>query len=57
LIEPSPVWRRVAKGRRNPRRIRDAQLRTGFLTLQLPFVLLIRVLVVLTTVVLYAQAP
>ncbi len=62
------AYRRVAKGLRNPRRIRDAQLRTGFLTLtivlsaplwlayvtlQLRFVLLILVLVVLTTVVLY----
>ena len=62
------AYRRVAKGLRNPRRIRDAQLRTGFLTLtivlsaplwlayvtlQLRFVLLIQVLVVLTTVVLY----
>jgi len=47
----------VAPGRQgpaNPRRIRDAQLRIGFLTLQLPFILLIQVLVVLTTVVLYA---
>ena len=62
------AYRRVAKGLRNPRRIRDAQLRTGFLTLtivlsaplwlafvtlQLRFVLLILMLVVLTTVVLY----
>ena len=69
-IEVSEIeaYRRVAKGLRNPRRIRDAQLRTGFLTLtivlsaplwlayvtlQLRFVLLIQVLVVLTTVVLY----
>ena len=51
------MWRRVAKGLRTPRRIRDAQLRTGFLTrgLQLPFVLLIQVLVVLTTVVLWMR--
>jgi hypothetical protein len=62
------AYRRVAKGLRNPRRIRDAQLRTGFLTLnfvlwfplllayvtlQVRFVVLIQVLVVLTTVVLY----
>lgn len=69
-IEASEMeaYRRVAKGLRNPRRIRDAQLRTGFLTLtillsvplwlayvtlRLRFVLLIQVLVVLTTVVLY----
>jgi hypothetical protein len=69
-IEASEIeaYRRVANGLRNPRRIRDAQLRTGFLTLtillsfplwlayvtlQLRFVLLIQVLVVLTTVVLY----
>ena len=69
-IEVSEIeaYRRVARGLRNPRRIRDAQLRTGFLTLtivlsaplwlayitlQLRFVLLIQVLVVLTTVVLY----
>ena len=69
-IEASEMeaYRRVAKGLRNPRRIRDAQLRTGFLTLtillsfplwlayatlHLRFVLLIQVLVVLTTVVLY----
>jgi hypothetical protein len=69
-IEASEIeaYRRVAKGLRNPRRLRDAQLRTGFLTLtivlsfplwlaylalQLRFVLLIQVLVVLTTVVLY----
>jgi hypothetical protein len=69
-IEASEIeaYRRVAKGLRNPRRIRDANLRTGFLTLtillsfplslayvtlQLRFVLLIQVLVVLTTVVLY----
>ena len=62
------AYRRVAKGGRNPRRIRDVQLRTVFLmltivlsfplwvaylTLHLRFVLLIQVLVVLTTVVLY----
>jgi hypothetical protein len=62
------AYRRVANGRRNPRRIRDVQLRTVFLmltivlsfplwvaylTLHLRFVLLIQVLVVLTTVVLY----
>ena len=59
------AYRRVAKGLRNPRRIRDAQLRTSFLTLsvllwypsvfvyltlRLPIVLLSYVLIVLTTV-------
>jgi hypothetical protein len=69
-IEASEIeaYRRVAKGLRNPRRIRDAQLRIGFLTLtillsfplsvayatlHLRFVLMIQVLIVLTTVVLY----
>ena len=66
------AYRRVAKGLRNPRRIRDAQLRISFLTLSvlLPFVywpflhLNLRVpvifmgypLVVLTTAVLYVLA-
>jgi hypothetical protein len=64
-------FRRVAKGLRNPRRIRDAQLRIAFLTLSvvlsyplwlafitlhLHFVLLTEALIVLTTVVLYVLA-
>jgi hypothetical protein len=67
-VAESEAYRRVARGLRNPRRIRDVQLRTVFLTLttllslplwlayatlHLRFVLLIDVLVVLTTVVLY----
>jgi len=65
------AFRRVAKGLRNPRRIRDAQLRIAFLTLSivlsyplyfayvtlhLGFVLLTEALIVLTTVVLYVLA-
>jgi hypothetical protein len=65
------AYRRVAKGLRNPRRIRDAQLRTSFLTLsvllwypsafvyltlRMPIVLLSYVLIVLTTVLLYLLA-
>jgi hypothetical protein len=65
------AYRRVAKGFRNPRRIRDALLRVSFLTLSLvlgyPFlfvyihlhlvvVLLSYSLIVLTTVVLYLLA-
>jgi hypothetical protein len=65
------AYRRVAKGLRNPRRIRDAMLRTSFLTLcfmlsypvlfayislRLHIVLLTYSLVVLTTVVLYLLA-
>ena len=67
----SEAYRRVAKGLRNPRRIRDAQLRIAFLTLSLllsyplwlayvtlrvRFVLLTDVLIILTTVVLYVLA-
>src|SRR5262245_8821888 len=69
-IEASEIeaYRRVAKGLRNPRRIRDAQLRMGFLTLTIllsypmwlayvtlhqRFVMLILVLTSLTTVLLY----
>lgn len=67
----SNAYRRVAKGLRNPRRIRDALLRISFLTLsivlwyplgmayfalRMPFILLTYVLVVLTTVVLYLLA-
>ena len=67
----SEAYRRVAKGLRNPRRIRDAQLRIAFLTLSivlsyplwfayitlhLRFVLLTEALIILTTVVLYVLA-
>jgi hypothetical protein len=65
------AYRRVASGLRNPRRIRDAQLRIAFLTLSvvlsyplwfayitlhLRFVVLTEALIVLTTVVLYVLA-
>jgi hypothetical protein len=65
------AYRRVAKGLRNPRRIRDAQLRIAFLTLSLVlsyplwlayralhvrFVLLTEALIVLTTALLYVLA-
>ncbi len=65
------AYRRVAKGLRNPRRIRDAQLRIAFLTLsivlsfplwfayitlRLQFVLLTEALIILTTVILYVLA-
>src|SRR3954463_15940055 len=65
------AYRRAAKGLRNPRRIRDAQLRIAFLTLsivlsyplwfvyvtlRLRFVLLTDALIVLTTVILYVLA-
>jgi hypothetical protein len=65
------AYRRVAKGLRNPRRVRDALLRISFLTLSLvlwfpvvfvyinlrfPLVLLGYSLIVLTTVVLYLLA-
>ena len=65
------AYRRVAKGLRNPRRIRDAQLRIAFLTLsvvlsyplwfayitlRLRFVLLTEALIILTTVLLYVLA-
>jgi hypothetical protein len=65
------AYRRVAKGFRNPRRVRDALLRISFLTLtfvlwypivfvytrlRLNFVLLTYTLIVLTTVVLYLLA-
>ena len=65
------AYRRVAKGLRNPRRLRDAPLRISFLTLsvvlsypivlvyvslRLHVVLLSYVLIVLTTVVLYLLA-
>jgi hypothetical protein len=65
------AYERVAKGRRNPRRLRDAQLRIAFLTLsvilayplwfayitlRLRFVLLTEALIILTTIVLYLLA-
>lgn len=65
------AYRRVAKGLRNPRRVRDAQLRIAFLTLsivlvmplwfsytilRLRFMLYAEALVVLTTAVLYILA-
>jgi hypothetical protein len=65
------AYRRVAKGLRNPRRVRDAQLRIAFLTLSillsyplwfayttlhLRFVLLTEALIILTTVILYVLA-
>src|SRR4029078_9240769 len=65
------AYRRVAKGLRNPRRIRDAQLRIAFLTLSivlsyplwfayrllhLRFIPLLAALVLLTTVILYVLA-
>jgi hypothetical protein len=67
----SAAYQRVAKGLRNPRRIRDSQLRIAFLTLSvvlsyplwfayvtlhLRFVLLTEILIILTTVVLYVLA-
>jgi hypothetical protein len=67
----SDAYRRVAKGFRNPRRIRDASLRISFLTLSIvlfypilfiymnlrvPMALLTYSLIVLTTVVLYVLA-
>lgn len=67
----SQAYARVAKGLRNPRRVRDAQLRIAFFTLTVllsyplwfayvtlhsRFVLLTGVLIVLTTVVLYLLA-
>jgi hypothetical protein len=65
------AYRRVAQGLRNPRRIRDAQLRIAFLTLSVVlsyplwfayialrqrFILLTAALIILTTVVLYVLA-
>jgi hypothetical protein len=65
------AYRRVSKGLRNPRRLRDAPLRTAFLTLsvvlmypiaflyltlRLPIVMLSYALVALTTVMLYVLA-
>ena len=65
------AYRRVAKGLRNPRRVRDASLRISFLTLsfvllypilfvylhlRVPMALLTYSLIVLTTIVLYLLA-
>jgi hypothetical protein len=65
------AYKRVAKGLRNPRRLRDAQLRIAFLTLSIflsyplwiayrtlrvRFVLLTGALIILTTVLLYVLA-
>jgi hypothetical protein len=70
-VAEAEAYRRVAKGLRNPRRVRDAQLRIAFLTLsivlsyplwfayvtlQSRFVLLTLALIILTTVVLYVLA-
>jgi hypothetical protein len=70
-VSEAEAYRRVAKGLRNPRRIRDAQLRIAFLTLSivlsyplwfayitlhLRFVLFTEALIILTTVVLYVLA-
>lgn len=65
------AYRRVARGLRNPRRVRDVQLRIAFLTLSIVlsvplwiayvtlrvrFVLLTEALIVLTTAILYLLA-
>jgi hypothetical protein len=70
-LAEADAYRRVGKGFRNPRRLRDAQLRIAFLTLslmlsyplwlafvklQLRFALLTEALIILTTVVLYVLA-
>jgi len=70
-LSETQAYARIAKGVRNPRRIRDAQLRIAFLTLSavlsyplwlayttlhLRFTLLMEALIVLTTVVLYVLA-
>jgi hypothetical protein len=70
-LSEAEAYRRVSKGLRNPRRIRDVQLRIAFLTLSivlsyplwlayitlhLQFVLLTDALIILTTVVLYVLA-
>ena len=66
-VAEEQAYRRVAKGLRNPRRLRDAPLRTSFLTfsvillyplllirtLRVPLALLTYSLVVLTTILLY----
>src|SRR4051812_14560515 len=43
------AYRRVAKGLRNPRRIRDAQLRISFLTFAIALLLLYRIVVLYVT--------
>ena len=65
------AYQRVARGLRNPRRLRDAQLRIAFLTLsvvlslplsiaylagQVRFIVLTEALIILTTLVLYLLA-
>ena len=70
-VSETAAYQRVAKGFRNPRRVRDALLRISFLTLSavlcypilfvyntlhVPLVLLTYSLIVLTTVVLYLLA-
>jgi hypothetical protein len=70
-LAETEAYRRLAKGLRNPRRIRDAQLRIAFLTLSIllsyplwlayvtlrvRFVLLTEALIILTTMVLYLLA-
>jgi len=70
-VAEGEAYRRAVKGLRNPRRIRDAQLRIAFLTLllvlsyplwwaylalRLRFIVLTEALIVLTTVVLYVLA-
>jgi hypothetical protein len=70
-VSEAEAYRRVAKGLRNPRRLRDAQLRIAFLTLSIVlsyplwfayvtlhvrFILLTEALIILTTVVLYVLA-
>lgn len=70
-VAEAEAYRRVAKGFRNPRRLRDAQLRIAFLTLsmllsyplwlayitlQRRFIPFIALLILLTTVVLYVLA-
>ena len=70
-MSEAEAYRRVARGLRNPRRLRDAQLRIAFLTLSLvlsyplwlayialhvTLVILTEVLIVLTTVLLYVLA-
>jgi hypothetical protein len=70
-LAETDAYRRVAKGFRNPRRIRDAPLRIAFLTLSVllsyplwfayvtlgsRFVLLTLALIILTTIVLYVLA-
>jgi hypothetical protein len=70
-VSEAEAYRRVSKGLRNPRRLRDAQLRIAFLTLSIllsyplwfayitlrvRFILLTEALIILTTVVLYVLA-